>query len=67
MGYYSTFRVKGTIQCLQLIQVKTGTFDAVKDELISTNPDSYVGQFKMPRIMRKENILQILMDQRCVQ
>ncbi|KAL5013269.1 hypothetical protein ScPMuIL_007539 [Solemya velum] len=52
--YYSTFRNKGTIQCLQLIQVNTGTFAAVKKELLSANPDSFIDQFKMPRIMRRE-------------
>ena len=44
---------------MNVITVQNGTFAEVKSELIK---DTQSVQFKMPRVMRKKDILMLLME-----
>lgn len=59
---YANFRQGSQISALQLIQVRTGTFQHLGTLIRATNPSSSVMQFKLPRIIRNHELLSYLLQ-----
>ncbi|XP_053401864.1 uncharacterized protein LOC128557738 [Mercenaria mercenaria] len=59
---YAAMRKNNKLQPVQIIQMKTGAFDTVKEMVLASNPDAFCMQFKLPRIMRRNDILKAMLD-----
>ena len=59
---YANYRRNGKLQPVRLIQVQAGTFQNVKEMTLQRNPASYSLQYKLPRIMRQDDILKYLLS-----
>ena len=59
--YYKELRCKGRISPIEVVQVKSGTFLRLKALLIRETQNQ---QFKMPRVLRREDFLKFLLDER---
>ncbi|KAL5007511.1 hypothetical protein ScPMuIL_016317 [Solemya velum] len=60
--YYATFRQKGTILCLSMIRVRCGTFHKLMHKRLDDNMHAYHGQYKTPRIVRKNDDIKLLLQ-----
>jgi len=56
---YRLCKINGSIGPIEIIQVKNGTFDDLRMMLFGGRPHA---QFKMPRVLRKPEILQFLFE-----
>ena len=59
---YANCRKNGKLQPIKLMQVQTGTFQKVKEMILKRNPASYSLQYKLPRIMRRDDMLKYLLS-----
>ena len=60
---YSAYRNNGSIQPVRLIQVQKGTFEKLKELLLHINPKTSSTQYKLPRILRQDDALKLLLSQ----
>lgn len=60
---YSAYRNNGSIQPVRLIQVQKGTFEKVKELLLHINPKTSSTQYKLPRILRQDDALRLLLSE----
>ncbi|XP_023327761.1 4-substituted benzoates-glutamate ligase GH3.12 isoform X2 [Eurytemora carolleeae] len=58
---YESFRAKGSIDKIQVIQVKRGSFQALQEMMLATSMASS-NQFKVPRVLRKEEHVKYLLE-----
>ncbi|KAK3594089.1 hypothetical protein CHS0354_040857 [Potamilus streckersoni] len=61
---YGKARRRGSLQPCQVWQVSQGTFDAVMDIILASNPEATAMQFKSPKITRRPDILKHLLSRR---
>ncbi|XP_053401872.1 uncharacterized protein LOC123548898 [Mercenaria mercenaria] len=59
---YAAMRKNNKLQPVQMIQMKTGAFDKIKEMMLASNPDAFCMQYKLPRIMRRKDILKAMLD-----
>ncbi|XP_053401862.1 uncharacterized protein LOC123548903 isoform X2 [Mercenaria mercenaria] len=59
---YATMRKNKKLRSVQIIQMKTGAFDSVKKMMLASNPNVFSMQYKLPRIMRRSDILKAMLD-----
>ena len=59
---YRVYRVPGTMREADVVQVPPGTFDVVKKTAGKNNPLLFVDQYKWPKIIRKPEFLNILLN-----
>jgi len=58
---YKSFRVKGSIGQLQIVQVASGTFQKLKAHILETSMASS-NQFKVARVLKKKELVQFMFD-----
>ena len=58
---YKSFRIKGSISELKIVQVKPGTFDKLKEFILNTTEASS-NQIKIPRVLKKKEAVKLLND-----
>lgn len=60
---YKELRGEGRIQKMAVIQTLPGSFSALKHHILAANPRTSSNQFKMPRVLRKETDLNLMLGQ----
>lgn len=58
---YKSFRAKGSIGCLKVVQVKKGTFFKLKTWMLE-NTEASSNQIKIPRVMKNKEAVQLMLD-----
>lgn len=61
---YRAMRNNRRLKPLRIYLVQKGTFNKLKLALMESNPDAYCMQVKIPRIIRKEDLIQLLLESR---
>ncbi|XP_053402962.1 uncharacterized protein LOC123548896 [Mercenaria mercenaria] len=59
---YAAMRKNNKLRSVQIIQMKTGAFDKIKKMMLASNPNVFSMQYKLPRIMRRSDILKAMLD-----
>ena len=59
---YRKCRKNGLLQPVKMIQVQTGAFHKVKEMALQRNTAAYSLQYKLPRIMRQNDVLNYLLS-----
>ena len=57
---YKSFRVKGSIGGLRVVQVKMGTFDLLKKWILE-NTEASSNQIKIPRVLKKKEAVRMML------
>ena len=60
---YKSFRVKGSIGGMRVVQVKLGTFGKLKTWMLETT-DASSNQIKIPRVLKKREAVKLLLENR---
>lgn len=58
---YKSFRVKGSIGGLRVVQVKMGTFDLLKKWMLE-NTEASSNQIKIPRVLKKKEAVRMMLE-----
>ncbi|KAL4234068.1 hypothetical protein ACF0H5_005722 [Mactra antiquata] len=61
---YAAMRRNKKIEQLRFIQLKPGTFAHLLQKMLELNPAAFSMQVKLPRILRRENLLKIVLAER---
>jgi len=58
---YKSFRVKGSIGQLKVVQVKLGTFELLKKWMLE-NTDASSNQIKVPRVLKRKEAVRLMLE-----
>ncbi|XP_053384537.1 uncharacterized protein LOC123537398 [Mercenaria mercenaria] len=61
---YGMFRTSGSLQALKIFQVRCGTFQCMGSLIRAVNMATSFMQYKLPRIVRRKELVQYLLDNR---
>jgi len=55
-------RNNGKLQPIRVQQVREGTFEALKDMVLRSNPVAFGAHFKTPKVVRRAEHLQLFIE-----
>lgn len=59
---YDAMRRNNKLKPIKIVHLRTGAFREIKKLMLSSNPDAFYMQYKLPRIMRRVDILKAMLD-----
>ena len=60
---YRSFRAKSAIGPAQVVCLRPGAFERLRQHVLATSDTSAL-QFKVPRVLRTESLLQLMLEER---